>query len=67
MEANINPDPLGMGVLVGGELIRTGLLGGNPSVAVAGVIICGSSMVLGFVVAHARSKEADCPKDVKAK
>jgi len=67
MEANINPNSLGMGVLVGGELIRTGFLGGNPPVVVAGAIICGSSLVLGFVVVHTRSKEADRPKDARAK
>lgn len=57
---NVNVDgPLGMGVLIGAELIRTGLLGGNTPVVVAGAIICGSSLVLGFVVAHARSNQAD--------
>jgi hypothetical protein len=66
MEANIYTDSLGMGVLVGGELLRTGLQNGSLSIAVAGAIICGSSMVLGFSVAHDRSKDADHPKDVKA-
>lgn len=67
MDANVQSGSLGMGVIVGAELIRTGLLGGNLWVAVAGVTICGSSLVLGFVVAHARSKQTDRLKDAKAK
>jgi len=67
MDANLQSGSLGMGVIVGAKLIKTGLLNGNPGVAVAGVTICGSSLVLGFVVAHTRSKQADGSKDAKAK
>lgn len=67
MDANLQSGSLGMGVIVGAELIRTGLQNGNRWVAVAGATICGSGLVLGFVVAHTRSRQADRSKDAKAK
>jgi len=66
MKATISFGPLGMGVAVGAELIKTGLLNGTIEVAAAGAIICLSSLVLGYVVASTRAQTAGGSNEAKA-
>ncbi len=62
MVSNVTLGPLGMGVLAGAEMIRTGLLSGNLLVATAGVIICGLSLVLGYAVARPQQNKPNPDK-----
>ena len=67
MNQTIIAGPLGMGVLIGAQMIKTGLQNGNHPVTAAGAIICMSGLLLGYAVASPRSNTADPPNDAKAK
>lgn len=67
MQVNLQHGPLAMGVIVGGESVRTGILSDNLALVAMGVLICGSSLILGYVVALSRTNKAKSPKDAKAK